>query len=434
MAVSKRLRFEVFKRDSHTCRYCGRSAPDVSLTIDHVVPVALGGLDEPGNLVTACAECNGGKSSVSPDAPVVADVQEDALRWSRAIATAARQMLADQECRDAAYNAFDQKWQSWTVKGSPLPRPNGWQQSVDAFVAAGLPMAVLLGCVDVAMANDKLRPENRFRYVCGIAWKKVAELQKRARAVIGGGPKQQESAYDFINDFLLSHVEDPDLWESYLERAAEYDDYEPDDDEDYKPRSREWIAAELVIEDWNAERHRLIQAIKQLFRQVGHETVRQMRQAEIAEYEARDWAYSDDDLTAGIIRRIAVTHAEAYLNNLPQATRDEWLACAATYHRINDPRDLAVILTAAEYAQGERVLRSLCDAPGKHGARCPNRVKFKIWFIECPACKEECTGHESLCEEHLGKVLSGHYRTESGDQFELADFAEIEETDPWGSF
>ena len=28
MAVSKRLRYEILRRDNHTCRYCGASAPD----------------------------------------------------------------------------------------------------------------------------------------------------------------------------------------------------------------------------------------------------------------------------------------------------------------------------------------------------------------------------------------------------------------------
>lgn len=63
MAVSKRLRYEVLRRDSHTCRYCGASAPDVLLRVDHVTPVALGGTDTPENLVTACDPCNSGKSS-----------------------------------------------------------------------------------------------------------------------------------------------------------------------------------------------------------------------------------------------------------------------------------------------------------------------------------------------------------------------------------
>lgn len=64
MTVSKRLRFEILRRDNHACRYCGGVAPDATITVDHVVPVALGGSDDPSNLVAACKDCNAGKSSV----------------------------------------------------------------------------------------------------------------------------------------------------------------------------------------------------------------------------------------------------------------------------------------------------------------------------------------------------------------------------------
>lgn len=77
MAVSRRLRFEILRRDGHTCRYCGAKAPEAALTVDHVIPVALGGGDEPNNLVAACSDCNSGKSSVPADAAVVEDVDED---------------------------------------------------------------------------------------------------------------------------------------------------------------------------------------------------------------------------------------------------------------------------------------------------------------------------------------------------------------------
>ena len=59
--LSKTLRFEVFKRDHFTCQYCGRSAPDVILEVDHITPVAEGGQDDIFNLITACGECNRGK-------------------------------------------------------------------------------------------------------------------------------------------------------------------------------------------------------------------------------------------------------------------------------------------------------------------------------------------------------------------------------------
>ena len=33
--LSKKIRFEVFKRDAFTCQYCGQMAPDVLLEVDH---------------------------------------------------------------------------------------------------------------------------------------------------------------------------------------------------------------------------------------------------------------------------------------------------------------------------------------------------------------------------------------------------------------
>jgi len=60
-AISKSLRFEVFKRDSFTCQYCGRRAPDVVLHCDHVKPLFEGGEHSILNLTTACVDCNLGK-------------------------------------------------------------------------------------------------------------------------------------------------------------------------------------------------------------------------------------------------------------------------------------------------------------------------------------------------------------------------------------
>jgi hypothetical protein len=60
-SIPKTLRFEVFKRDSFTCQYCGGRAPDVILHCDHVKAIAEGGTTDILNLVTACIECNLGK-------------------------------------------------------------------------------------------------------------------------------------------------------------------------------------------------------------------------------------------------------------------------------------------------------------------------------------------------------------------------------------
>lgn len=61
--ITKKVRFEIFKRDSFTCQYCGRMAPDVVLEVDHINPVANGGDNDIMNLITSCAECNRGKGA-----------------------------------------------------------------------------------------------------------------------------------------------------------------------------------------------------------------------------------------------------------------------------------------------------------------------------------------------------------------------------------
>jgi 5-methylcytosine-specific restriction protein A len=52
------VRRHVYARDGYTCVYCGRHGRRLLLTIDHVFPVALGGTNDIGNLVTACRPCN----------------------------------------------------------------------------------------------------------------------------------------------------------------------------------------------------------------------------------------------------------------------------------------------------------------------------------------------------------------------------------------
>lgn len=80
MAISPKLRFEVFKRDGFTCQYCGRKTPEVVLEVDHIIPKSKGGGDELENLVTSCWECNRGKgASLLDDRAPVADVHEQTI-------------------------------------------------------------------------------------------------------------------------------------------------------------------------------------------------------------------------------------------------------------------------------------------------------------------------------------------------------------------
>jgi hypothetical protein len=191
-AIAKRLRYEVLRRDGHTCYYCGAKAPEVKLVVDAVVPEALGGSHkDPANLRAACEPCNSGKTSSSPDAPLVAAVAADAARWARAMAVAQQAMLAEIDARKADQEQFRQWWDSWGYGDGDsrtlIPKDPNWRQSVDQLVAAGLPLAILKNCIEIAMSRQSIRPEATFRYMCGVAWKKLTELQEAARGIASDG-------------------------------------------------------------------------------------------------------------------------------------------------------------------------------------------------------------------------------------------------------
>lgn len=77
MALSVRIRFEVFKRDEFTCQYCGRRSPEVVLEVDHIQPRADGGTDDSINLLTSCWECNRGKSDRTLDCLITGEDPHD---------------------------------------------------------------------------------------------------------------------------------------------------------------------------------------------------------------------------------------------------------------------------------------------------------------------------------------------------------------------
>lgn len=203
MAVSKRLRFEILRRDNHACRYCGATAPDVKLTVDHVIPVALGGTDNPANLVTACASCNGGKTSSAPDSNIVGGAADDQLRWSLAMKQAAAELSADHLARLAFRATFETAWKSWSYefegKQCTEELPSDWHQSVEAIRVAGLPEEYLPEAVQAAMTGRYVKKP--FNYFAGVTWNRITEMQQAARLKVeetkpspADGSKARETA------------------------------------------------------------------------------------------------------------------------------------------------------------------------------------------------------------------------------------------------
>ncbi len=181
MSVSKRLRYEVLRRDNHACRYCGRTAPAVPLTVDHVVPTALGGSDEPQNLVAACVECNSGKSATPPGAPLVADVAQDAVRWARAMAAATADHVAEREVMERDVDYVDDVWLTQFDRDE---RPSGWDHTVAQLFRAGL---VYVDFEDAVAATVRADPRDPWRYFCGVAWSILRRRQEDARRLLDAG-------------------------------------------------------------------------------------------------------------------------------------------------------------------------------------------------------------------------------------------------------
>jgi hypothetical protein len=62
--IPKEMRLAIFGRDEFTCQFCSRIFVATELTIDHLVPLSKGGLDEPTNYVTSCRPFNEAKAAL----------------------------------------------------------------------------------------------------------------------------------------------------------------------------------------------------------------------------------------------------------------------------------------------------------------------------------------------------------------------------------
>lgn len=170
-ALSKRTRFEVFKRDGFKCMYCGAHPPGVLLHVDHVKPLAEGGTDDEDNLVTACENCNLGKGAVSlsavptPLAEKAAQVaeREEQLRGYHEVLEGKRARLEEQA------------WQVLDVLSPGMQNcPHDWFNSVRNFIDK-LGFHEVLDAMEIAKGAPVYGEKRQFRYFCGVCWHKIRE-------------------------------------------------------------------------------------------------------------------------------------------------------------------------------------------------------------------------------------------------------------------
>lgn len=175
-ALSKKVRFEVFKRDCFACQYCGAKPPNVLLEVDHIIAVADGGDNSIENLVTACQPCNSGKGArpLTAVPKSIADKTEEIYeRMSQARAYSEAIQLQEEQLESDSWRVarkFSEHWGKDTIR-------EDWFLSIRRFVK-------MLGVWNVLEAADSAilkccygGESGMFRYFCGICWGMAREAR-----------------------------------------------------------------------------------------------------------------------------------------------------------------------------------------------------------------------------------------------------------------
>ena len=168
--ISKKIRFEVFKRDGYKCAYCGNSTPNCVLEIDHIIPVSKGGKNIIENLLTSCFDCNRGKGKnklSSIPASVINNViieKERLAQYNEYVKFYKQKIKIDDYTVNIVEEAFTDCFENSSFSKS-------FRKSVLRFINE-------LGVDDVYKAMSyscsKITEKNAvIKYFCAICWNKI---------------------------------------------------------------------------------------------------------------------------------------------------------------------------------------------------------------------------------------------------------------------
>ena len=175
VALSKKVRFDVFKRDGFVCQYCGAHPPDVVLEADHIIPVCDGGTNDIGNLITACFDCNRGKAGTG-----LSVIPKSLAEQGAEIKEREEQLLGYRDIVQERIERIEND--RWHVADSLIPKSseNGmrrdWLRSIKQFNEK-LPLHEVLDAVEIAWAKKPYSDRQRFLYFCGVCWNKIRSSQ-----------------------------------------------------------------------------------------------------------------------------------------------------------------------------------------------------------------------------------------------------------------
>ena len=174
MALSKKKRFDVFKRDGFKCVYCGKTPPMIILEVDHINPKSKGGSDDIDNLVTACFDCNRGKAAnelsdvpqtIAEKTKVLEEKESQMVEYNKVLNKVEKRLR--KECLMVS-DRYGEYFDGFYLKDSFL------RSSVRRFIKA-LGVNDVLNAMDVACAKIGWDDQKSINYFCGICWRKMGE-------------------------------------------------------------------------------------------------------------------------------------------------------------------------------------------------------------------------------------------------------------------
>lgn len=171
--LSKKARFEVFKRDDFTCTYCGQKPPTVVLEVDHIVPVAKGGKNGMDNLITACFDCNRGKG-----AGVLTAIPESLKDKASRVKEAEAQLKEYRKVMTAKQER--EKRDAWAVVHELFGDDcheigKDWFRSIMRFHERLDHLDVMYAAETARHRKYSARDAALFSYFCGICWNMIKQ-------------------------------------------------------------------------------------------------------------------------------------------------------------------------------------------------------------------------------------------------------------------
>ena len=182
MAISKKKRFGIFKRDEFQCQYCGRTPPQVVLEVDHIHPIAEGGDDNEINLITSCFDCNRGKGKEPLTVvPELVKEKHKRKREAREQLDKYNDFLMDERSLvDGQIEELGTHWNNKCARNDAEMNRfifgDSRSTSIRRFLR-DLPFVEVLDSIDDAYEKVPAWPPSgdtrTWKYFCGICWKKI---------------------------------------------------------------------------------------------------------------------------------------------------------------------------------------------------------------------------------------------------------------------